>query len=89
MKKVFRFYWNCGRMGELEGIFIAEQSEVDDLIGKHVYFGEVLGKHSEIGGTIDPEDIEVLTDDQDFIAKAKQYGMSSLGYNPLFYLGNN
>ena len=37
-----------GRMGELQGLFVAEELDVQDLIGKEVYFDEVLGKHSEI-----------------------------------------
>lgn len=27
MKKLYSFYWDCGRMGNLEGLFIAEESE--------------------------------------------------------------
>jgi hypothetical protein len=36
-------------MGALSGIFVAEEEAVEALIasGKEVYFGEVLGKHSE------------------------------------------
>lgn len=85
MKKLFRFYWDCGRSGDIESVFVADQAEVDEIIGKYIYFGEVLGKHSEVRGTIEENDITVLTDDQDFIEKAEKYGISSCGPNPLEY----
>lgn len=85
-QKLFRFHWDCGRNGDLYGVFVATQTEVDAAIGQKAYFGEVLGKHSDIQGTIDPGEIEVLTDDADFIEKAIKYGIASSGYNPLQYL---
>ena len=62
MKKLYSFYWDCGRMGNLQGLFIAEESEVQKILSKEVYFGEVLGKYSEIYGTVDFEDIEVVSE---------------------------
>lgn len=86
MKKMYKFRWDVRRMGCVEGVFVADESEVEAAIGKDVYFGEILGKHSEIFGTLDAEDLAVLTDDQEFIAKAEQYGIARSGYNPLNYL---
>ena len=87
MKKLYQFDWHCGRMGDLDGLFIAEESEVNAIIGKNIYFGEVLGKHSEVSGTLDPEDIQVKTDDQEFIAKFIEImGDGTIsGFNPLDY----
>ncbi len=87
MKKIYEFYWDCGRMGDLDGMFIAEESEIDAVIGKEIYFGEVLGKHSDIFGTLDEGDITVKTDDQDFINKFIEImGDGTIsGYNPLDY----
>lgn len=88
MKGIYKFYWDCGRMGDLDGIFVAEKKDVAKVIGKNVYFGEVLGKHSEIEGTVEKGDIELLSDDQDFIKKfVKIMGTDSTvsGYNPLDY----
>ncbi len=85
MKKLYSFYWDCGRMGDLEGIFTAEEEEVEKNIGKEVCFGEVLGKHSEIYGSLDEEDLTVLSDDQEFISKLEEVlgeGPVS-GYNPI------
>lgn len=86
MKKIFRFDWDCGRNGDLEGIFIATQEEVDNLIGQTVYFGEVLGKHSDVYGEIEAGEITLLTDDQDFIEKALEYNILPTGYNPFDYI---
>jgi hypothetical protein len=86
MKKLFRYREDFGRMGDLHGVFVAEEADVDKAMGTEVYFGEVLGKHSEIVGSISSNTITVLTDDQDFIAKAEGYGVASAGFNPLDYV---
>lgn len=89
MKKLYRFGWDCGRMGEVEGLFIADDAEVEKLIGCNVYFGEILGKHSEVTGTLDEEDLEVLTDDQEFLTKLTEltgFDSTISGYNPLDYI---
>lgn len=86
MKKLYSFYWDCGRMGNLQGLFIAEQSEVDKILGKEVYFGEVLGKHSEVYGEIGDSDIEVVSEDQEKVEwLEKLLGSTVSGYNPLDY----
>ncbi len=87
MKKLFRFAWAVKRGGRVEGTFVADESEVAAAIGKDVYFGEILGKHSEVRGTLDLADVVIITDDQEFIAKAETYGIASTGYNPLRYIG--
>lgn len=85
-KVLWRFYWDCRRMGHVEGVFVATQAQVSAAMNKRVCFGEILGKHSEISGTLEEKDLTRLTDDQDFIAKAAEYGIASSGYNPLEYL---
>ena len=44
MKKLYEFYWDFGRMGEVTGMIIAEEEDVASAIGKQIYFGEILGK---------------------------------------------
>lgn len=87
MKKLYEFNWDCGRMGDLNGLFIADEADVAAIVGKEIYFGEVLGKHSEISGTLDDEDLTVKSDDQDFITKFIEImGEGTIsGYNPLDY----
>lgn len=83
-----KFFWDCGRMGDVEGLFICEQAELEQSYGKNVYFGEILGKHSEVYGTLNKADITIKSDDQDFITKLHDViGSSTIsGYNPLEYL---
>ena len=38
---LYKFHWNCGGMGDLDGVFFATQKEISEIIGKH---GEVFGK---------------------------------------------
>lgn len=88
MKAIYQFYQDCGRMGELEGLFIAERDDVEAIIGNTLYFNEVLGKHSEIEVVIDKCVVEELTDDQDFIVKFEEImGTGTIsGINPLNYV---
>ncbi len=88
MEKLYKFHWDCNRMGDVHGIFAATQDEVKAAIGKEVYFGEILGKHSEIYGPLEERDLTILTDDKDFIAKAKSFGMVPMGHNPLDHIDN-
>jgi hypothetical protein len=87
MKVIARFYWDCGRMGDVDGLFVTTKEALEAAYGKEVYFGEILGKHSEIYGTLDEGDITILTEDQDFIAKFIEImGTGDIsGYNPLSY----
>lgn len=87
MKALYQFYWDCGRMGGVEGLFIAEPSEVRKAIGKKVYFGEILGKHSDIYGTLNEEDFTLKSVEHDFVQKLEDLLGSNLsGYNPLDYI---
>lgn len=83
---VYRFHWDCGRMGDVEGIFVASKEEVAAALGQHVFLGEVLGKHSEIHGVLDSQALTLLSDDPHFITVFKERKMET-GYNPLDYIG--
>ena len=87
MSKLYSFHWDCGRMGELDGLFIAHQEDVEKLIGEEIYFGEVLGKHSEIFGILEEKHLTIKTDDQAFIIKLREIiGKDTIsGFNPFDY----
>jgi hypothetical protein len=87
MKLLVSFYWDCGRQGSLDGLFITTQEQLNTIIGKRIYFGEVLGKHSEIYGTLEEKDITVKSNDQDFINKLEEIiGSTTIsGFNPFGY----
>ena len=89
MKKLYKFYWDCGRQGDLTGVFIATDDEIKNALGKQAWFGEILGKHSEIYGDLDEKDLTILTDDQDFFEKFEKLVGKSTGYNPLNYIDND
>lgn len=83
MKALFKMNFDCGRMGNLNGVFIADTEDMEYLVGNKisVYFGEVLGKHSEISGGVDESEIKMVTTDENVIAVVQEYGLES-GYNP-------
>lgn len=87
MNNLYSFNWYCGRMGELTGLFIATQAEVDAAIGKELYFGEVLGKHSEIYGTLDAPEISLVSAERDKVDWLEEIlGTTVSGFNPLHYV---
>jgi len=96
--KLYRFHWDCGRQGWLEGIIAADPVEVQAAMNKEIYFGEVLGKHSEIYGPLGEEDIHAVEASEDqidwlvrvFASNRHGYSQSSsitiCGYNPLHHV---
>lgn len=78
---LWQFYWDWGRHGSIEGIFKATPEEVESIVGKEAYFGEVLGKHSEVYGTIEERDFEILERDP-----LKVVMSSECGFNPFDYI---
>lgn len=86
MKQLYKFFLDCGRMGSIEGMFIAFPEEISKLIGKEIYFGEVLGKHSEVFDTMSEDHFEIVSEDQEHIEWMEStLGRTVSGYNPLSY----
>jgi hypothetical protein len=86
-KVLWNFYWDCGRQGSIDGRFLATEEEVKAAIGQELYFGEVLGKHSEICGTLEEKDVTLVTDNPEFLFQANDLGIDlETGFNPLSYL---
>lgn len=83
--KLYKFFWDCGRMGSLDGLFAAEPDALEEAIGHELYFGEVLGKHSEIYGPLSKEDIELLPiDDVTVQVLIEAFGDTTFsGFNPV------
>lgn len=87
MNNLYSFYVDCGRMGSLDGLFIATQEQVDSAIGKQMYFGEVLGKHSEVQGTLEAHEVTLVSSDQDKVDwLLNLLGTRVSGFNPLEYI---
>lgn len=87
MKTLYKFNADCGRMGELQGIFIEDSDKVSKLIesGDEVYFGEVLGKHSDVSFAIEEEMLTAVSVDPNVIAVIEDNDLTS-GYNPFDYI---
>jgi hypothetical protein len=82
---IYKFDWSCGRMGDLEGVFLADSAAIENAIGKQAYFGEVLGKHSEIYGPIRETDVRLISDSPSDVAVFSRLKLDS-GFNPLDYI---
>lgn len=95
-KYLYEFTLDCGRQGYIESVFIATEEDVKSIIGKRVYFGEVLGKHSEIECTLKKEDFRkiegvsqnTLVELEDIFPQACDYNDVTIisGHNPFEYL---
>ena len=87
MLKLYRFCWPQHRGGDVEGLFVEDSDVVENAIGSNVYFGEICGKHSEVYGTLDEEDLTVVSEDQEKISWLVDIlGRSISGYNPFDYI---
>lgn len=86
MKALFKMNFDYGRSGSLEGLFIAKKEHIDYLVEHEleVHFGEVLGKHSEVIGRVAPEEITMVTTDENVLQVIEQHKLEN-GYNPLEY----
>lgn len=76
-----------GRHGDLDGLFITTKEDLNNLIGKKIYFGEVLGKHSEVVGFMGGKNLTIVSEEQDFIFKLQNFmGSNTIsGFNPFYY----
>jgi hypothetical protein len=98
MKKMYKYFCDVGRMGHLDGLFVADDEDVRNSIGMEVYFGEVLGKYSEVYGELAKDEVTEVTDNHLFIDMAvkllgnEKWGRKMMahgeaitlsGYNPL------
>lgn len=81
---VYKFHRWFGRQGSLEGVFVEEKEAVLGVIGKTVYLGEVLGKHSEVIVAVDRDDIQMITDDPAVVSLFQEYDIET-GINPVAY----
>ncbi len=97
-RKLYKFRFD-GRWGSLNGLFTADTNSVSKIMGEEVFFGEVLGKHSEVFGPIEECDITLVDATPGTIEELEHtlgggnvYGTiydgtycSLVGYNPFDY----
>lgn len=70
-KALYKLSLDCGDMGTLTGSFVAEKEDIEYLTNSsiRVYFGAVLGEHSEVASLLDSNDIKLLTDDPSIVSQ--------------------
>lgn len=86
-KYLWSFYWDCGRSGDLDGLFVATEEEINNAIGNRVWFGEALGKHSEVYGDLEEGDIKKINISPEAVEEvSKHLGTTWSGWNPLNYV---
>lgn len=80
MESLYKLHFNCGRQGELTGLFLEDSDKLNKLVesGEEVYFGEVLGKHSEICGPIEKSDFTLVTSDEKVISIVKEFNLTTI-----------
>jgi hypothetical protein len=86
MKRLYKFYRSFGRNGDLSGVFLATEEEVSSILGKKIYFGEVLGKHSDVSATMREEDFVLVLTSERFVEEWEEIGNLNNGINPFDYL---
>ncbi len=84
--KLYKFEWDCDRLGSVEGVFVADPESIKKAMGEGVSFGEILGKHSVIAGMLEEKDLTELDASPIFIDEFQQHFPQGFGYNPLEYL---
>lgn len=72
-------------MGEISSVFVEDSERVEATIGKTIYFGEVLGKHSEIYGPLERSELTLVTDNLDFVKLFEEFKLAT-GPNPFQYI---
>ena len=58
--KLYRFKWESHQPNSLEGLLIATPQQIEQQVGKFVYFGEILGSTQRFYGWLEADDFEVL-----------------------------
>lgn len=78
-----RFHWHISQVGDVRATVITTPQELADSYGQRVRFGDILGKHSEVEGVLQPSDFTFITADGEFIKKYEEYFGASEGHDPL------
>lgn len=85
--KLYRFIWDAGRDGGVEGLFISTPAKIEALVGEYVELGAVLGQHSHLARVIEPYDIKEIPVSLATIIELKEtIGNTISGINPFEFL---
>lgn len=79
--KVYAYHQDFGRIGSLSGLFTADEEDVETAMGQEVYLDEVLGKHSEVEGSIDDSTVVLASEDPTVITFVSDALGGGIGVN--------
>lgn len=79
-----KFSEDFGRHGELEGLFVCDQEDYDFALGKTVYLGDCLGKHSNVEVELTKENLVIQDVDQAFIEQFNKLLPYGVGIDPIY-----
>ena len=86
-KAIYKLRIDAGRNGDLNGVFLTTRERIEKLVESEavVYFGEVLGKHSEVFCKIGDNMIEFVSDNEEVVRLFEEHNLSN-GFNPFDYM---
>lgn len=85
--QLFRHKFYDGRSGTVEGLILTTQEQIDAHVGQEIYYGEILGKHSEVYGPFLAEDFSPVPVSQETVNDLYTvFGTTVSGYNPFHYI---
>ena len=87
-KNIYKMFVKYGMMGDIEGMFVSTPEKVAAMIGKRLYFGEILGKHSEVEFVLRKGHIKPATSTQpsEEVIEFFEKHIGSSGFDPSDYL---
>lgn len=90
MLTLYRFE-HSERAGSLSGLFIEDSETIEEILSRPenervVQFGEVLGKHSEVGVLLTHENVRSISESPEDLTRFQKLFPYGFAYNPLDYL---
>jgi len=83
---IINFYWSRRQSDIFESrVFPRKNAEriMEMMLGKQIYFGEIEGKHSEVYGTLDEDEV-TITDDKAKVTEFISVNPDGWNYNHSF-----
>jgi len=85
MQGLYKFELDCDRQGFVEGLFIADDSEVEAAMGQKIYISDALGKHGDVKFVLTQEMVVLKSTNPEVIKVIDDLDLWS-GENPLLHI---
>lgn len=84
---VLEFLWERRRSSDIYESRVypktIAQQIMDEMLYKEIYFGEIEGKHSEVYGTLEGEEVDII-DDKEYVKEFLANNPNGMSYNHSF-----